>query len=510
MHLIQSIMKINSICIVGGGSSGWMMALALNKKLPNLNVTLIESPDVKPIGVGESTIPYTANFFVDVLGLKEKEWMPRCNATYKASIKFNDFYKKGETFYHPFWTKDEGTYNGYDWAIKQYLTNLNKPDNMNYYSSSYIAYHMSKHNKFDRLNDESFSYAHHMDANKFGEYCKTKFEGKHILSNVKHVKVNGSTIVSVTTEKETIEADMFVDCTGFKALLIGKALHEPFVSYKNTLLNDTALTCQIKYTNKKTQIEPYTDCTALSSGWAWNIPLWHRVGSGYVFSSKFQTLESAKKEYKKYLKNRFGSDSLKNIKFNTIKIKTGKYKRGWVGNCLSLTLASGFIEPLESTGLALACYQIKEFVETISNYEYSSFNKSLYNNDLDKTYNEIHNFVLLHYINTTREDSEYWSYLKNNIDVPNSVHSYLNEDASKSTWFPEKSKECITIGLNIPSKYKPSKLSWNNIRLQSYTKKDQAFILYDLKYIEEREKYYENKIKTMSNLTEYLNNNIYI
>ena len=88
-------MKINSICIVGGGSSGWMMALALNKKLPNLDVTLIESPDVKPIGVGESTIPYTANFFVDVLGLKEKEWMPRCNATYKASIKFNDFYKKG-------------------------------------------------------------------------------------------------------------------------------------------------------------------------------------------------------------------------------------------------------------------------------------------------------------------------------------------------------------------------------------------------------------------------------
>ena len=502
-------MKINSICIVGGGSSGWMMAIALNKNLPKIKVTLVESPDIPIIGVGEATIPYTATFFKKMLGFKEKDWMPYCDATYKAAIRFCDFSSKGKNFYHPFWSREENNYNGFDWAIKRYLTN--KSDIEDYYGSNYIAYHMSKNNKFDTLNEEGFSYAHHLDAVKFAQFCKFKFKGKHILATVTDVETDGKNIISVNTDKGNIKADVFVDCTGLKALLIDQALHEPFDSTADTLLNDTALTCRISYKNKTKELEPFTDCTALSSGWAWNTPIWSRIGTGYVFSSKFQTKESATKEFKKYLTKRFGKVRSKKAEFNTINFKTGKYKRGWVGNCLSLTLASGFIEPLESTGLALACYQIEDFIENIKGYEYSTFKRNLYNTSLDKIFKEVHNFVLLHYVNSMREDSAYWRYIKNDIPIPPFLIDYVQSPTTNFNWFPNKSRECILIGLDIPSEYSDRSLTWNGKRLDKYTKEEHSFILKDdIKYIDKRKNYYKSKIESMTGLKDYLEQKIYI
>jgi len=500
------------VCIVGGGSSGWMMAIALNNNLPEIKVTLVESPNIPIIGVGESTIPYTARFFKNSLGFKDKDWMSYCDASYKAAIRFRDFSSKGKNFYHPFWTPEESTYNGFDWAIKRRLTTnplLFKPDAEDYYNSHYIAYHMSKSNKFDKLSDEGFSYAHHMDSGKFAEFCQSKFKGKHILANVKHVKLDGSNIVSVTTDKGKIKADMFIDCTGFKALLIEQSLHEPFDSISDTLLNDTAITCRIPYKDRRAELEPFTDCTALSSGWAWNIPIWSRISTGYVFSSKFQTKESATKEFKKYLANRFGTVRSKKAEFNTIKFKTGKYRRGWVGNCLALTLASGFIEPLESTGLALACFQIEDFIEKMKGYEYSTFKRNLYNTSLDKAFKEIHNFVLLHYVNSMREDSGYWRYIKEEIPIPTSLTDYVQSTTKTSVWFPNKSRECILIGLNIPSAYSDNNLSWNDKPLTEYTKKEHITIRKDLEDIEERKTYYQFKTERMSGLEDYLKQEIY-
>jgi len=504
--VFASIMKIKTICIVGGGSSGWMMAIALQKKLPKIKVTLVESPDIPIIGVGEATIPYTAKFFEDVLGFEEKDWMPYCDATYKAAIRFRDFSNKGEDFYHPFWNREEDTYNGFDWAVKRYLTNLDVED---YYSSNFIAYHMSKSNKFSRLEDEGFKYAHHLDAVKFAHFCKSKFEGEYIQATVGHVKTDGTTIISVTTDKGTIEADMFVDCTGFKGLLIDKALHEPFESVSDTLLNDTALTCRMPYDNKTKELEPFTDCTALSSGWAWNTPVWSRIGTGYVFSSKFQTQESATKEFKKYLTDRFGKVRSDKAEFNTIKFKTGKYKRGWVGNCLSLTLASGFIEPLESTGLALACIQIEEFTDKIDGYEYSKFKQNLYNTLLDKIFKEIHNFVLLHYVNSMREDSAYWRYIKNDIPIPTRLTEYVQSHPPHYC-FQGRSRECILIGLNIPSEYSDRNLTWNSKAIDKQTETEQISILEGIQYIDDRKSYYKGKIKRMTGLEDYLKQEIYI
>ena len=501
-------MKINSVCIVGGGSSGWMMAIALNNHLPNVDITLVESPNVPTVGVGESTIPYTSFFIRDILGFKEEEWMPFCNASYKAAIRFCDFSQKGQNIYHPFWNDEESDYNGFEWAIKKHLVDTPIED---YYSTNFITYHMSENNKFSKLEGEGFKYAHHLDASKFGEYCKSKFKGKHILANVKHVKTNGSNIVSVTTDKEVIKADMFIDCTGFHGLLIDKALHEPFESISDTLLNDTAITCRMPYADKDKELEPFTDCTALGSGWAWNIPLWSRVGSGYVYSSRFQNEDGAKKEYKDYLTKRFDKKRVSDLEFNVIKFKTGKYKRGWVGNCLALTLASGFIEPLESTGLALACFQIENFINTVLNKEYSSFKRTCYNEKVDEVFHEIHNFVLLHYVNSQREDTPYWKYMKNELETTRDFSKYVqNIEKQKHAWFPTKSRECIMLGFNISSEYSKHHLTWHDKPIVGLTEQFKEGILEELKYLEKRKADKQKQASQMDSLNQYLLNEIYL
>jgi tryptophan halogenase len=502
-------MKVNSICIVGGGSSGWMMAIALNNHLPNVDVTLVESPNVPTVGVGESTIPYTSFFIRDILGFEEKEWMPYCNASYKAAIRFCDFSQKGKNIYHPFWNDQEADYNGFDWAVKKHLEDTPIED---YYSTNFITYHMSENNKFSRLEGEGFKYAHHLDASKFGEFCQSKFKGTHILANVKHVKLDGSNIVSVTTDqKQKIEADMFIDCTGFKCLLIEKVLDEPFEWIGDTLLNDTAITCRIPYEDRRAELEPFTDCTALGSGWAWNIPLWSRVGSGYVYSSKFQNEDGAKKEFKDYLIKRFGKERTDQVEFNTVHFKTGKYKRGWVGNCLALTLASGFIEPLESTGLALACYQIENFIDTILDREYSAFKRVCYNEKVDEAFHEIHNFILLHYVNSQREDTPYWKYMKNELETPKDFPMYVkNIEKQKHAWFPTKSRECIMLGFNISSEYSRHHITWHDKPITGLTDQSKKEILEELKYLEKRKADKQREVSGMDILEDYLKRRIYI
>jgi tryptophan halogenase len=286
-------------------------------------------------------------------------------------------------------------------------------------------------------------------------------------------------------------------------LLIDKALHEPFESISDTLLNDTAITCRMPYAKKSKELESFTDCTALSSGWVWNTPLWSRMGTGYVFSSRFQSQEDAQKEFKNYLVKRFDKKRVDNAEFNVVQFKTGKYKRGWVGNCLALTLASGFIEPLESTGLAITGYQIEEFIKQIKTSNNSAFVRASYNKKLDEIFKDTHNFVLLHYVNTTRDDSPYWKYIQNNIKITDDFVDYSTN--IRSDWFDIKSKDCILIGMNYPVK----NLMWRDVELNQYTKSQHKEILKELSYLKNRKAYYIEKTEEMSLVTDYLEKNIY-
>jgi flavin-dependent dehydrogenase len=293
-------MKIKSICIVGGGSSGWMTAALLSKHT-NIDITLVESSDVPTIGVGESTIGHI-NRFLDLLELRDEEWMPQCKATYKTSIKFTNFREKGSVFHYPFGKFDltdspNGLQDYFAWAandpeckpeyFSQMFNSITTMTDMN---------RMTK-NENEELRGFDFKYdtAYHMDAALFGDYLKKRFCKKvtHVIDTVTDVNVNADQWVTSINGKKTgtITADLFVDCTGFLALLIDKALKVPFKSFDGYLMNDRAIATQIPYIDPELEMETVTNCTAIESGWVWNIPLIHRIGTGYVYSSKFATPE---------------------------------------------------------------------------------------------------------------------------------------------------------------------------------------------------------------------------
>ena len=285
--------NVKSICIVGGGSSGWMTAAAIAKRLPNVKLTLVESPAIPIIGVGESTIGHI-NQFLDLLDLEDEDWMPHCNATYKTSIKFVDFREnpteQPHTFHYPFGRFDmtEKPRGIMDWFLYRAMNPDLDPGNFaEFYHDSIL---MSDRNKLTKNEDQqirgfNFTYdtAYHMDAALFGNFLRDKIclpaGMTHIVDTVTSVTQNddGSVKDIVTENNGSVAADLFVDCTGFRSLLLEQTLGVPFISFGDTLLNDSAIATVIPYIDQDTEMENYTSCTAIEAGWVWNIPLWNRI-----------------------------------------------------------------------------------------------------------------------------------------------------------------------------------------------------------------------------------------
>ena len=390
------------ILIVGGGSAGWMTAATLESQFPHYKISLIESKNISTVGVGESTIAQITQW-MRLLKIKDEDFLKHVDGSYKLSIKFTDFYKKGEAFHYPFGSPPiENTRAGTnDWWFKKIL--YPKTPCSDYADCTYplqMAY--VNHNKFDK-ND--CAYAYHFDAIKFGLWLKNNYckKIKHIVDDVVSVEQDENGITSLNKK---YKADLYIDCTGFKSLLLGKSLKEPFESYADMLPNDSAWATKIKYKNKEKELLPYTNCTAIENGWVWNIPLWSRIGTGYVYSSKFVDDDTALKEFKKHL----GQEDLD---FKKIKMRVGIHNRLWVKNVVAVGLSAGFIEPLESNGL----FSVHEFLirlirnlqrEKISQWDRDNFNYQC--KHLFKTFAE---FVGLHYALSHRNDTEYWKHCFN-------------------------------------------------------------------------------------------------
>lgn len=421
-------MKINSICIVGGGSAGWMSASALIKQFPDLNIILVESPNIPTVGVGESTIA-RINFFMDTVGLKDSDWMKECNATYKSSIQFTDFKEKGHSFQYPFgFLNYNGKEHGVsDWFWIEKECPIEDTNFAEFYHDSMIAL---KHNKFVDSGLEHFDFkydtAYHMDAALFGEWLKNNVcipNGvKHILGEVKSfAKRKDGSLDYIVTENETISADLFIDCTGFSSLLLEQIMGSEFESFHDTLMNDSAVATIIPYIDKETEMTAITNCTAIENGWVWNIPLWNRIGTGYVYSSQFASKEQATEEFIAHLGERG-----KTAEFRHIKIKHGVHKKSWVKNVVGVGLANGFIEPLESTGLVLTHEAIHLIIDTlgqrdryINQYDVDSFNFGMY--DLTKGFKD---FVSIHYALSTRNDTPYWKHVTENMSYSPKMNNW--------------------------------------------------------------------------------------
>ena len=291
-------MKCDKILIVGGGSAGWMTASTLVRAFPDKDITVLESPKVPTISVGESTISKVKQW-THYLGIDDKEFLKHTDGTIKFSIKFTDFNGKGEEpFHYPFGIPAiEGTKLNYNdwWIKKEFYPETPVSDYADCFSSVMALVNQSKGaHKFYGFDTSTYS-AYQFDAIKFGLWLKDHYcipRGvKYIQEDVKDIKQDENGIVSLNKHK----ADLFIDCTGFKSMLLGGALKEPFEPIPK-LPNNKAWTTKIPYVDKTKEVESFTNCTAIENGWVWNIPLWSRVGAGYVYCDQFITPDQAQEE----------------------------------------------------------------------------------------------------------------------------------------------------------------------------------------------------------------------
>jgi tryptophan halogenase len=333
-----------------------------------------------------------------LLKIKDEDFIKHVDGSYKLSIKFTNFYKKGEAFHYPFGkTVVEGNRSDTnDWWFKKMLDTETPYSD---YSDCMYPLQMAyvNQNKFD-INEVQRAY--HFDATKLGLWLKNNYckKIKHIVEDVVSIEQDENGIKSLNNKHK---ADLYIDCTGFKSLLLDKTLKEPFESYSDMLPNDSAWATKILYKDKEKELVPYTNCTAIENGWVWNIPLWSRIGTGYVYSCKFVDDDTALKEFKKHL-------GRNDLEFKNIKMRVGIHNRLWVKNVVAIGLSAGFIEPLESNGL----YTVHEFlcklVRNLGRDKISQWDRDNFNYQCKHMFKEFSEFVGLHYALSHRDDTEYW------------------------------------------------------------------------------------------------------
>jgi tryptophan halogenase len=400
------------ICIVGGGSAGWMTASTLIKAYPDWDITLVESPNVPTVGVGESTTQFFRHW-LHFLGLRDEEWMPHCDATYKLSVRFHNFHKIGDDpWQYPFGnprsicTPDVWFYNAYryKWSYAKFATD--------YWMSAKCADENLLPVSTPDFNIKTQS-GFHFDAVKFANWLRDNYATprgvKHIL---KHV------------DKSILEEDydLFFDCTGFKSLLNDSE----WIDYSEYLPNNRAWVTRKQYVDPVNEMVPVTDCTALSSGWVWNVPTWGRIGTGYNFCNKYITEEDALQEFIQYL------DVDDNQKFRLVEYKTGRKKEVWNGKVISIGLSAGFIEPLESNGLLSVHQFLLFFTRVMSDRTVvTQYMRDTFNHGCSASFDVFASFVALHYALTQRNDSKYWNAVRN-IRYPDNGLLYLMKDTFMS------------------------------------------------------------------------------
>jgi tryptophan halogenase len=424
------------ILIVGGGSAGWMTAAYLAKKLKFLDITLIESKKIGTIGVGESTLGQI-NKYLDSLELKDEDWMPACDATYKTTIKFTDFRVKGSYFHYPFgaFNLDGTKYGIMDWYWHQALNKYTLPvtDFAEMFVHQVLMADKSKmtFNKEGEIPGFNFHLdtAYHMNAEKFGIFLRDKialpYGVRHVEDTIVDVRQNIDGSISHLTTKEglLLSADLYIDASGFSKLLIEKVMKSEFLSFGDVLMNDKAIATTIPYNNIDKELEPITNCTAIENGWVWNIPTFTRKGTGYVYSSKFTDKENAEKEFKSHLVKQ--GCHVEQLEFRHIDIRHGVQKEPWIKNVCSIGLALGFIEPLESTGLLTTHENIMRLEATLSkrNGYYNQFDIDGWNFAAREELEGFKQFVSLHYAMSQRDDTEYWRHVTREIKYAPKIYN---------------------------------------------------------------------------------------
>lgn len=467
------------IVIVGGGTAGWMAANLLIKKWQKISiqVTLVESPNVATVGVGEGSTPTLKRFF-ESIDVAESQWMPQCNATYKLNIKFKNWSpKSGITEYsHPFTSQvDVFTSRAFHVNCRTRRLGLDTTITPEKFLLNGV---LSSENK-SPITPENFpfkvEYGYHFDSHLLGEFLAShaiKQNVKHVKAHISHVEQNedGTIKALLNKEGERIFGDFFIDCTGFSSFLMEKTLGRKFKSFDENLFNDSAVVVQTPVENKYAK---ETVSTALSSGWCWNIPLQNRQGNGYVFSSDFITKDKAEIELRQHL-NILDHD----IECRHLKMRVGQLDKHWDKNCLAVGLSQGFIEPLEATALHLVQISIEHFIYQYESGGFSNKNIDSYNQNISERFERVRDYIVAHYKLNTREDSDYWQANRNNNVLSDSLIRLLDtwykcDDLSEeivrqklTTHFDTTSWHCLFAGYGVFPPLKPNQPGKGDLYLE--------------------------------------------
>lgn len=418
-------MKTQKIVVVGGGTAGWMAAATFIASFPSKEIVVIESPDVPRIGVGESTLQLLRGWMT-LVGIKDEDFMPACDATYKLSIKFTNFYKEddSEGFHYPFGSPHffkESQWGLNDWRLKKSLypdTPRNDFAKTYYPQIALIDNGKVDYNRFGKFGDFRIDKdtAYHFDAIQFANWLR---DSHCIPLGIKYIP---ATVTEVTTNEDGIEklildtgeeitADVYIDCTGFKSLLLGQTLKEEFVSFSDQLPNNRAWAARVPYANKEDEMKPYTNCTALDHGWVWNTPTWSRIGMGYVYSDRYVSKDAALNEFKDHIKSL--GKNVDDLQFRDLQFRVGIHRRTWVKNCIALGLSAGFLEPLESNGLLTIHEFSLRLVRLLGRDYITQYDRDIYNQNTFKYFSEFADFVSSHYLFSQRRNNQYWKDVAN-------------------------------------------------------------------------------------------------
>lgn len=453
--------KPKKILIVGGGTAGWMAANVIATRWQDVEVCLLESKEIGIIGVGEGSTPHL-KFFFDEVGIEESEWMPRCNATYKNGISFVNWsaIPGFERYFHPFpaQTDDIFTVPTFFSNISARMQGYNTPAHPDHY---FLETYITQQN-LGPIAAESFpfgvAYGYHFDSHLLGQFLAEKAVGKGVkrfFGTVAEVLIGPSgDLTGVRLDDSSVlEADFFVDCSGFKSLLLQSALKAAYKSFSENLFNNAAV---VMPTAISEIISPQTVSTALSNGWAWKIPLTNRYGNGYVYSADYISADQAETELRQHL-GLLDAD----VEARHLHMRVGRVEKHWIKNCVAVGLSQGFIEPLEATALALSFNTISLFMKYYEQGAYTNQYEDAFNKDINARFEGVRDYIVCHYKVNQRKDSDYWRDNAANTNLSEALNKILHfwhsgGDFAKNMYlhnligsYQPKSWACLLAGYGV-------------------------------------------------------------
>ncbi len=421
------------VVVLGGGSAGWITACLLHQKWGERggSVTVVEDPAIGIIGVGEGSTPQLKAFF-DHLGIAEADWMRACDATYKLGIRFTGWSNRAgfDSYFHHFPAaldvhSEPAFIHNCALARRGFEVPV-LPDG--YFLGSYLARQGKAPHPAENFPFPP-SYGYHFDAYKLGAYLRdwaVPRGVRHVPRNVSQVELSeeGEVAALLCDDGERLEGDIFVDCSGFRAMIAQGALDAKFLPFADNLFNDRAV---VMPTPAEEPFRPQTESIAMQAGWRWKIPLTTRVGNGYVYSSRYISDDAAETELRSAI-GMLDSDTTA----RTLPMKVGRLENSWTKNCLSAGLSQGFIEPLEATALHIVITTALEFADAYEQGGYTAEHRERFNAKTAARYEAIRDYIVAHYRLNQRDDSEYWR--------DNASNSALSDDlkAMMTGWYTHR------------------------------------------------------------------------